>query len=79
MGLAQKHGHVWKANVLGAAIYGLAGDSGLKAFYDEENVKRFPGMSTNLEQAAWVLKVCKPQLSAFVLLKILSQTLLRQR
>ncbi|CAL8464293.1 g3828 [Coccomyxa elongata] len=52
----QKHGHIWKANVLGAAIYGLAGDTGLRAFYDENNVKRFPGMSTNLEQAAWVLK-----------------------
>ncbi|EIE18644.1 cytochrome P450 [Coccomyxa subellipsoidea C-169] len=49
----QKHGHVWKAHILGATIYGLAGDAGLKAFYDEKNIKRFPGMSANLEQAAW--------------------------
>lgn len=53
----QKHGHVWKANVLGTAMYGLAGDEGLKAFYDEKNVARFPGMSDNLKQAAWVLNV----------------------
>ncbi len=56
--------------MLGAAIYGLAGDSGLRAFYDENNVKRFPGMSANLEQAAWVLKVCKLP-SAISLLKLI--------
>lgn len=38
-------------------MYGLAGDEGLKAFYDEKNVARFPGMSDNLKQAAWVLNV----------------------
>lgn len=53
----QKHGHVWKAYILGNAIYGLGGVDGLKAFYDEDNVKRFPGMSPNLVQAAWQLVV----------------------
>lgn len=56
-GILQKYGHVWKAYILGNAIYGLGGVDGLKAFYNEENVKRFPGMSANLVQAAWQLEV----------------------
>jgi hypothetical protein len=48
---------VWRAYILFNAIYGLGGVDGLKAFYDEKNVKRFPGMSPNLQQAAWKLEV----------------------
>ncbi len=49
---------MWRFYVLGIAkIYGLAGETGLKAFYDEQNISRFPGMSANLRDAAWVLKV----------------------
>lgn len=54
---------MWRFYVLGfAKIYGLAGEAGLKAFYDEQNIIRFPGMSANLHDAAWVLKV-SPELA----------------
>ena len=54
---AQKHGHVWMTEVLGQKLYALGGAEGLKAFYDEKNVIRFPGMSDNLIEAAWQLEV----------------------
>ena len=43
--------------VLGQKLYALGGAEGLKAFYDEKNVIRFPGMSKNLIEAAWQLEV----------------------
>ena len=54
---AQDHGHVWKVSVLGQTLYALGGEDGLRAFYTEENVKRWPGMSQNLIDAAWQLEV----------------------
>ena len=34
-------------------LYGIGGAEGLRMFYNEEYVKRYPGMSQNLEDAAW--------------------------
>ena len=57
----QHHGRVWKADVFGAVLYGIGGAEGLKQFYDEANVKRWPGMSQNLKDAAWEYDVSCPQ------------------
>ena len=50
---AQEHGYVWKAEIFGNMLYGVGGAEGLRMFYNEEYVKRYPGMSQNLEDAAW--------------------------
>ncbi|KAK9828853.1 hypothetical protein WJX72_002414 [[Myrmecia] bisecta] len=52
----QKYGHVWKLSILGlSTVYGIGGNEGLRLFYDERNVKRFPAASSTLKAAAWQL------------------------
>ncbi|KAK9836752.1 hypothetical protein WJX74_007457 [Apatococcus lobatus] len=50
-----RHGHVWEVHIaaVGPSVYGLAGAEGLQAFYDPQNIARYPAADSSLLLNLW--------------------------